>query len=205
MAAFLQFQRDTADIHSGDGRPLHGDRASYRSDGVVIKAHQRILFVPSGHLLYPQQTAVQRRAGVHLAKVGRHHLLFLRCILKPQTDRIPPQLFRQLIDRRLHRKNSLRRSVSAVRTGRHDVGVDGIRAEAKAFCPVQRDGFMAGQTDRRRPVFSVRTGVGQRVQVDGPDFSILRSSEADLHLHLMARGRCRLTLFSCKGNHRRHP
>ena len=60
--------------------------------------------------------------------------------------RINPQLCRHQIDRVLHRKDALRRTVAAVRARTRMVAVHRIRhkAERLVLAAVQRDGFMSG-------------------------------------------------------------
>ena len=99
----------------------------------------------------------------------------------------------QLVDCRLHRKQTLCGTVAPVCTGRHVVGVDYIADKAERLClAVQGDGFVSGQTHRGGTVFAVGTGIGQGVQVNALYDAVPGSAQTDVHLHLVTGGRCRL-------------
>ena len=52
---------------------------------------------------------------------------------------------------------------------------------------VDRQALVAREADRRGGVLAVRSGVGQRVQVDGRDGAVVHGAQLDGHLHLVAR------------------
>ena len=52
---------------------------------------------------------------------------------------------------------------------------------------VNRQALVARKADRRGGVLAVRSGVGQRVQVDGRDGAVVHGAQLDGHLHLVAR------------------
>ena len=136
-----------ATVQTGVPGALHGDGHAHRPDCVVIDADKRVFMFPVGHLPHAENAAVERRAGIDLIKVSRHHVAFLGRIAQTQLDRVHLQLFRQLIDGGFQRENTLRSAIAAVSAGGHDVGVDDIRPEfPETLRPVKRNGFVA-----RRP------------------------------------------------------
>ena len=52
---------------------------------------------------------------------------------------------------------------------------------------VDRQALVARKADRRGGVLAVRSGVGQRMQVDGHDGAVVHGTHLDGHLHLVAR------------------
>ena len=68
------------------------------------------------------------------------------------------------------------------------VGVDDITDKAEGLgLAVQRDGLVAGKAHRRGAMLTVSAGVGQGVQVDTFHDAVFGGTQADVHLHLMAR------------------
>ena len=45
---------------------------------------------------------------------------------------------------------------------------------------------MPGQTDRRRSMLTVSSGIGQGVKINGTDMSVLHGPQTNGHFHLMA-------------------
>ena len=99
----------------------------------------------------------------------------------------------QLVDRRFHRKQTLRSTIAAVCTSRHVVGIYHITDKAEGLgLAVQRDGFVTRQTHSSGAMLAVSAGVGQSVQVDALHDAVSGSAQTDVHLHLVARRRGRL-------------
>ena len=103
----------------------------------------------------------------------------------------------QLVDSRFHRKQALGRTIAAVRTGRHMVGVDHVADKTEGFgLAIQRDGLVAGKAHRCGAVLTISTGVGQGVEVDALHDAVPGGTQTDVHLHLVAGRRCGLALFA---------
>ena len=94
----------------------------------------------------------------------------------------------ELVDGALHGKLALGGTVAAIRAAAVGIGVDGVPAKAaRLHMVVNRQALVARKADRRGGVLAVRSGVGQRVQVDGRDGAVVHGAQLDGHLHLVAR------------------
>ena len=88
----------------------------------------------------------QRAAGIHSAVIGRHHIALFDDVHFTDLEGVHVKSGSQLVDGRFHRKQALGRTIAAVRTGRHVVGVDHVADKAEGFgLAVQRDGLVAGK------------------------------------------------------------
>ena len=143
------------------------------------------------------QAAVQRAAGVHSAVIGGHHIALFDDVHFTDLEGVHVELDGQLVDSRFHRKQALGRTIAAVRTGRHVVGVDHVADKTEGFgLAVQRDGLVAGKAHCCGAVLAVGTGVGQGVEVNPLHDAVLGGTQTDVHLHLVAGRRCGLALFA---------
>src|SRR5699024_3474367 len=106
----------------------------------------------------------------------------------PQAGGVDVKPFGQLVDDGLQSVDALGRAVTAVSAGGLVVGVDHVVAEAVGFqiAGVEGDGLVARQAHRGGAVLAVSAGVGQGVQVDGPDAAVVVGAQPDVHLHLVA-------------------
>ena len=94
----------------------------------------------------------------------------------------------ELVDGALHGKLALGGTVAAIRAAAVGVGVDGVPAKAaRLHVIVDGQALVARKADRRGGMLAIRTGVGQRMQVDGRDGAVVHGAQLDGHLHLMAR------------------
>ena len=94
----------------------------------------------------------------------------------------------ELVDGALHGKLALGGTVATIRTATVGIGVDGVPAKAaRLHVVVDRQALVAREADRRGGVLAIRTGVGQRVQVDGRDGAVVHGAQLNGHLHLVAR------------------
>ena len=197
----VQFQGGAAHIHSGNAGALHGHAHADGAHLAVAQITGRVFVLPVDHLPHLDKTAVQRTAGVHGTVVGRHHIALLHSVLQAQGKGVHVQLVGQLVHGRFHSKQALGRTVAAVGTGRHVVGIHHIADKAEGFSlAVQRDGFVAGQAHGRGAVLAVGTGVGQRVQVDSLHDAILRGTQPDVHFHFVARRGGRLAFHPAEND-----
>ena len=65
-----------------------------------------------------------------------------------------------------------------------------IRKPERLRLAVKGDRLVSGQSNCSRPVFSVGSCIGERIQVYGFDMPFLICPQTHMHLHLMSRGRC---------------
>ena len=94
----------------------------------------------------------------------------------------------ELVDGTLHGKLALGGTVAAIRAAAVGIGVDSVPAKAaRLYMVVNRQALVARKADRRGGVLAVRSGVGQRVQVDGRDGAVVHGAQLNGHLHLVAR------------------
>ena len=94
----------------------------------------------------------------------------------------------ELVDGALHGKLALGGTVAAIRAAAVGVGVDGVPAKAaRLYVVVDGQALVARQADRRGSVLAIRTGVGQRMQIDGRDGAVVHGAQLNGHLHLVAR------------------
>ena len=197
----VQLEGRTAHVHAGNTGALHGHAHADGAHLAVAQITGRVFVLPVDHLPHLDKTAVQRTAGVHGTVVGRHHIALLHSVLQAQGKGVHVQLVGQLVHGRFHSKQALSRTVAAVGTGRHVVGIHHIADKAERFgLTVQRDGFVAGQAYGRGAVLAIGTGVGQRVQVDSLHDAILRGTQPDVHLHFVARRGGRLTFHPAEND-----
>src|SRR5699024_623484 len=115
----------------------------------------------------------------------------------PQAGGVHVQPLGQLVDDGLQRIDALGRTVAPVGPGGLVVGVDYVVAKAVGLqvAGVEGDGLVARQAHRGGAVFAVGAGVGQGVQVDGPDAAVAAGAQPDADLHLMAGAARGLGLF----------
>ena len=94
----------------------------------------------------------------------------------------------ELVDGTLHGKLALGGTVAAIRAAAVGIGVDGVPAKAaRLHVVVDGQALVARKADRRGSVLAVRTGVGQRMQIDGRDGAVVHGAQLNGHLHLVAR------------------
>ena len=183
----FQAHVDAGDIHVGNARSLHGERAAQGAHAVA-QVHGQRLVAPTDHVHRAQQAAVER-AGVELfVVVLRHDLALAHDVLKAQVGGVHVQHVGELVDGTLHGKLALGGTVAAIRAAAVGVGVDGVPPKAaRLHMVVDGQALMARKADRRGGVLAVRARVGQRVQVDGRDGAVVHGAQLNGHLHLVAR------------------
>ena len=186
-AVLFQAHVDAGDVNVGDARALHGERATQGAHAIAQVNGQRLV-APADHVHRAQQAAV-KRAGVELLVVVlRHDLALAHDVLKAQVGGVHVQHVGELVDGTLHGKLSLGGTVAAIRAAAVGIGVDSVPAKAaRLHMVVNRQALVARKADRRGGVLAVRSGVGQRVQVDGRDGAVVHGAQLDGHLHLVAR------------------
>ena len=120
--------------------------------------------LPVDHLAHLEHAPVQCAAGIYRAVIGGHHIALLHGVLQAQCNGVHVQLVCQLVDRRFHRKQTLRSTIAAVCTSRHMVSIYHIADKAEGLgLAVQRDGFVTRQTHSSGAMLAVSAGVGQSV------------------------------------------
>ena len=186
-AVLFQAHVDAGDVHVGNTRALHGERAAQGAHAVA-QVHGQRLVAPTDHVHRAQQAAVER-AGVELfVVVLRHDLALAHDVLKAQVGGVHVQHVGELVDGTLHGKLALGGTVAAIRAAAVGVGVDGVPPKAaRLHMVVDGQALMARKPDRRGGVLAVRARVGQRVQVDGRDGAVVHGAQLNGHLHLVAR------------------
>ena len=186
-AVLLKAHVDAGDVHVGDARSLHGERAA-QSAHAVAQVHGQRLVAPADHVHRAQQAAVERAGVELLVVVLRHDLALAHHVLKAQVGGVHVQHVGELVNGTLHGKLALSGTVAAIRAAAVGVGVDGVPAKAaRLHVVVNWQALVARKADRRGSVLAVRAGVGQRVQIDGRDGAVVHGAQLDGHLHLMAR------------------
>ena len=186
-AVLFQAHIDAGDVHVGDARALHGERAAQCAHAVA-QVHGQRLVAPADHVHRAQQAAVECAGVELLVVVLRHDLALVHDVLKAQVGGIHVQHVGELVDGALHGKLALGSTVAAIRAAAVGIGVDGVPAKAaRLHMVVDGQALVARQADRRGGVLAVRAGVGQRMQVDGRDGTVVHGAQLNGHLHLMAR------------------
>ena len=186
-AVLFQAHVDAADIHVGDARALHGERAAQGAHAVA-QVHGQRLVAPTDHVHRAQQAAVERARVELLVVVLRHDLAFAHDVLKAQIGGVHVQHVGELVNGALHGKLALGGTVATIRAAAVGIGVDGVPAKAaRPHMVVNRQALVTRQANRRGGVLAVRAGVGQRVQVDGRDGAVVHGAQLNGHLHLVAR------------------
>ena len=186
-AVLFQAHVDAGDVHVGNTRALHGERAAQGAHAVA-QVHGQRLVAPTDHVHRAQQAAVER-AGVELfVVVLRHGLALAHDVLKAQVGGIHVQHVGEFVDGALHGKLALGSTVAAIRAAAVGVGVDGVPAKAaRLHVVVDGQALVARKPDRRGGMFTIGAGVGQRMQVDGRDGAVVHGAQLNGHLHLVAR------------------
>ena len=186
-AVLFQAHVDAGDIHVGNARALHGERATQGAH-TVAQVHGQRLVTPTDHVHRAQQAAVECAGVKLLVVVLRHDLALAHDVLKAQVGGVHVQHVGELVDGALHGKLALGGTVAAIRAAAVGVGVDGVPAKAaRLHMVVNRQALVARKADRRGSVLAVRAGVGQRVQIDGRDGAVVHGAQLNGHLHLVAR------------------
>ena len=94
----------------------------------------------------------------------------------------------ELVDGALHGKLALGGTVATIRAATVGIGVDGVPAKAaRLHVVVDGQALVARKADRRGSVLAIRSGVGQRMQIDGRDGAVVHGAQLNSHLHLVAR------------------
>ena len=195
----VQFEGSAAHVHAGDAGALHCHTHAHGTDLTVAHIPGRILVLPVDHLAHLEHAPVQCAAGIYRAVIGGHHIALLHGVLQAQCNGVHVQLVCQLVDRRFHRKQTLRSTIAAVCTSRHMVSIYHIADKAEGLgLAVQRDGFVTRQTHSSGAMLTVSAGVGQSVQVDALHDAVSGSAQTDVHFHLMARRRSRLAFYAAE-------
>ena len=186
-AVLFQAHVDAGDIHVGDARALHGERAAQGAHAVA-QVHGQRLVAPADHVHRTQQAAVERAGVELLVVVLRHDLALAHNVLKAQVGGVHVQHVGELVDGALHGKLALGGTVAAIRAAAVGVGVDGVPAKAaRLHMVVDGQALVARKADRRGGMLTIGAGVGQRVQVDGRDGAVVHGAQLNGHLHLVAR------------------
>ena len=186
-SVLFQAHVDAGDVHVGDTRALHGERAAQGAHAVA-QVHGQRLVAPADHVHRAQQAAVECAGVELLVVVLRHDLALVHHVLKAQVGGVHAQHVGELVDGTLHGKLALGGTVAAIRAAAVGVGVDGFPAKAaRLHVVVDGQALVARKANRRGGVLAVRAGVGQRMQVDGRDGAVVHGTQLDGHLHLMTR------------------
>ena len=186
-AVLFQAHVDTGDIHVGDARALHGERTAQGAHAIA-QVHGQWLVAPADHVHRAQQATVECAGVEFLVVVLRHDLALAHHVLEAQVGGVHVQHVGELVDGALHGKLALGGTVAAVCAAAVGVGVDGVPPKAaRLHMVVDGQALVARKADRRGGVLAVRSGVGQRMQVDGRDGAVVHGTHLDGHLHLVAR------------------
>ena len=186
-AVLFQAHVDAGDIHVGDARALHGERAA-KGAHAVAQVHGQRLVTPVDHVHRAQQAAVERAGVELLVVVLRHGLALAHNVLKAQVGGVHVQHVGELVDGALHGKLALGGTVATIRAATVGIGVDGVPAKAaRLHMVVDGQTFVTRKADRRGGMLAIGAGVGQRVQVDGRDGAVVHGAQLNGHLHLVAR------------------
>ena len=186
-AVLFQAHVDAGNVHVGDARALHGERAAQGAHAVA-QVHGQRLVAPADHVHRAQQAAVERAGVELLVVVLRHGLALAHDVLKAQVGGVHVQHVGELVDGALHGKLALGGTVATIRAATVGIGVDGVPAKAaRLHVVVDGQALVARKADRRGGMLAIGAGVGQRVQVDGRDGTVVHGAQLNGHLHLVAR------------------
>ena len=159
-SVIVYLEGGAAHVHAGNAGALHGHAHTHGAHLAIAKVAHRVLVVPVDHLVDFFQAAVQRAAGVHSAVIGRHHIALFDDVHFTDLEGVHVESGSQLVDSRFHRKQALCRTIAAVRTGRHVVGVDHVADKTEGFgLAIQRNRLVTGKAHRCGAVLAVGTGV----------------------------------------------
>ena len=125
----FQAHVDAGDIHVGNARSLHGERAAQGAHAVA-QVHGKRLVAPTDHVHRAQQAAVESAGVELLVVVLRHDLALAHNVLKAQVGGVHVQHVGELVDGALHGKLALGGTVAAIRAAAVGVGVDGVPPKA---------------------------------------------------------------------------
>ena len=160
-AVLFQAHVDAGDIHVGNARALHGERAAQGAHAVA-QVHGQRLVAPTDHVHRAQQAAVERAGVELLVVVLRHDFALAHNVFKAQVGGIHVQHVGELVDGALHGKLALGGTVATIRAAAVGIGVDGVPAKAaRLHMVVDGQALVARKADRRGGVLAVRAGVGQ--------------------------------------------
>ena len=186
-AVLFQAHVDAGDVHVGDARALHSERAAQGAHAVA-QVHGQRLVAPADHVHRAQQAAVERAGVELLVVVLRHDLALAHHVFKAQVGGVHVQHVGELVNGTLHGKLALGGTVAAIRAATVGIGVDGVPAKAaRLHVVVDGQALVARKADRRGSVLAISAGVGQRMQIDGRDGAVVHGAQLNGHLHLVAR------------------
>ena len=160
VSVLIELDGSRAHVHAGDPGALHGHGDADTPHLSISHVPAGEFFLPADHLRCTHQTLIQGTACRCLTVIGRHHISLTHHIFETQLHRIHVQLFRQLVDCRLHGKDPLGGSVAPVGSRRHHVGIDHV--VGKPVSPgstVQRNGLMAGKSHSRGAVLAICSSI----------------------------------------------
>ena len=163
MSLVVNFKGSTADVAVGNGASLHRNSHAHCAYLAVRQLLQRELLLPTAHLAYLLQAAVQRAACVGRTIISRHNIALTRNIHLAQLNRIHFQTCCQLVHSGFNSKNALRSAITAVCACSLQVGINYVKAEAEGLGTVQRNRLMTGKADGRGTVLAVSTGIGKSI------------------------------------------
>ena len=155
----FQAHVDAGDIHVGDARALHGERAA-QSAHAVAQVHGQRLVAPADHVHRAQQAAVERAGVELLVVVLRHDLALAHDVLKAQVGGVHVQHVGELVDGTLHGKLALGGTVATIRAATVGIGVDGVPAKAaRLHMVVDGQALVARKADCRGGMLAIGAGV----------------------------------------------
>ena len=186
-AVLFQAHIDAGDVDIGNARALHGERTTQGAH-TVAQVHGQRLVAPADHVHRAQQAAVECAGVELLVVVLRHGLALAHDVFKAQVGGVHVQHVGELVNGALHGKLALGGTVATIRAAAIGIGVDGVPAKAaRLHVVVDGQALVARKPDRRGGVLAIRTGVGQRMQVDGRDGAVVHGAQLNGHLHLVTR------------------
>ena len=132
-----------------------------------------------------------------MLRAGRrqHRIAWLDDVAAAKFVRADAELLGQFVDRGFHREQRLRQAVAAKGAGRHGVGVgdDGIDLLVRAI--IDADRFAAGVKQHRAGMIAIGAGVGEHVELQRRELSVVVGAGLDGDAHRMPRrGRDELLL-----------
>ena len=195
-----KFDRCRSDIHIRNTRSLHCHRNTGSSDFSFSHIPYRIFFIPVKQFFTFFHASVKSTGICSLAKISRHLHAFANHILFTDNRRVYSKLFRQFIHAGFHSKNSLRRPISAIGSGRQLICINHIIRKTMCFKPsgIKRNRFMSAQSYGCRSMFTISTGIGKSIQIKSTDMSVPVGAKAYAYFHLMSWRSCNHSLFSGK-------
>ena len=182
----------------GNTGSLHGHGNSHGTHLAISHISAWEFFLPADHFGCTHETVIQSASRCNLIIVGHHAHTLTYHIFHADLYRIHTDLTCQFINYRFQGKYTLCGAIAPICTGCTDIGINYIKGMSVSFqigC-IQGNRLVSGQSCRCRSMVSISTGIGQVVNFNGTDRSVMAGSNLHSHFHLMTGRTGNLAFFS---------